>query len=445
MVDRNPCPDTSFAGLSRRSWLAGAGLLGAWAAGPALAQLRIEVSDLGAAKLPIALPTFRGEGIAPHRISEIVRADLERSGLFEVISSGLAESDPIGTRPDFASWRGRKVDFLLNGSITRLANGRFYIASQLWDTVRGSDLATANYEERPDDMRLAAHVIADTIYQKLIGEKSVFATRIAYVTKQGSDFRLLVADSDGENAQLAFQSRDPIISPAWSRSGAHLAYVSFHEGRPIIYAHEVARGGRPSVVADFRGSNSAPAWSANGRQIIATLSRDGGSQIYAVDFPGGREPRRLTQSTSIDTEPCCSPDGQWIYFVSARRGRSPQIYRMPLGGGGGAAELMTKNGSYNISPAISPDSKLMAYISLVAGGYRLHLMDLSTGQSTALTETSADEGPSFAPNGRLILYETRVQGRELLMTTTIDGRIKMPLKVQGGDIREPDWGPFVRA
>jgi TolB protein len=389
------------------------------------------------------LPTFRGEGIAPHRISEIVRADLERSGLFRVVSAGLTESDPIGTRPDFPAWRQRGADFLLSGSITRLANGRFFISSQLWDTVRGNDLAKSNYEERPEEMRLAAHVIADAIYEKLIGEKSVFATRIAYVTKQGSDFRLLVADSDGENAQLAFESREPIISPAWSRSGAHLAYVSFHEGRPVIYAHEVARGGRPSVVADFRGSNSAPAWSANGRQIIATLSRDGGSQIYAVDFPGGREPRRLTQSNSIDTEPCCSPDGQWIYFVSDRRGRSPQIYRMPAAGG--VVELVTKTGSYNISPAISPDSKLMAYISLVAGGYRLHLMDLSTGQSTALTDTSADEGPSFAPNGRLILYETRVQRREVLMTTTIDGRIKVPLKVQGGDIREPDWGPFVRA
>lgn len=443
MVDRNPRLEPSAAGLRRRSWLAGAGLLGAWAASPALAQLRIEVSDLGAAQLPIALPTFRGEGTAPHRISEIVRADLERSGLFRVVNSGLTESDPIGTRPDFPAWRERGADFLLSGSITRLQNGRFFIFSQLWDTVRGNDLARSNYEERPEEMRLAAHVIADAIYEKLIGEKSVFATRIAYVTKQGSDFRLLVADSDGENAQLAFESPEPIISPAWSRSGAHLAYVSFHEGRPVIYAHAVARGGRPSVVADFRGSNSAPAWSANGRQIIATLSRDGGSQIYAVDFPGGREPRRLTQSNSIDTEPCCSPDGQWIYFVSDRRGRSPQIYRMPAAGG--VVELVTKTGSYNISPTISPDSKLMAYISLVAGGYRLHLMDLSTGQSTALTDTSADEGPSFAPNGRLILYETRVQRREVLMTTTIDGRIKVPLKVQGGDIREPDWGPFVRA
>ena len=443
MVDRNPCLEPSAAGLRRRSWLARAGLLGAWAASPALAQLRIEVSDLGAAQLPIALPTFRGEGIAPHRISEIVRADLERSGLFRVVSAGLTESDPIGTRPDFPAWRQRGADFLLSGSITRLANGRFFISSQLWDTVRGNDLARPSYEERPEQMRRVAHMIADAIYEKLIGEKSVFDTRIAYVTKQGSDFRLLVADSDGENAQVAFPSREPIISPAWSRSGAHLAYVSFHEGRPVIYAHEVARGGRPSVVADFRGSNSAPAWSANGRQIIATLSRDGGSQIYAVDFPGGREPRRLTQSNSIDTEPCCSPDGQWVYFVSDRRGRSPQIYRMPAAGG--VVELVTKTGSYNISPAISPDSKLMAYISLVAGGYRLHLMDLNTGKGDALTDTSADEGPSFAPNGRLILYETRVQRREVLMTTTIDGRIKVPLKVQGGDIREPDWGPFVRA
>ena len=196
------------------------------------------------------------------------------------------------------------------------------------------------------------------------------------------------------------------------------------------------------MVANFKGSNSAPAWSEDGQQIIATLSRDGGSQIYAIDFPGGREARRVTQSNSIDTEPCCSPDGLWIYFVSDRRGGSPQIYRIPRRGG--LVELVTKSGNYNISPAISPDSKLMTYIARTGAGYELHVMDLVTGQATAIKGTSADESPSFSPNGRLILYATVLQGRETLMTTTIDGRIKVPVTGQVGDIREPAWGPFVR-
>ena len=440
MVDRNPCPDTSFAGLSRRSWLAGAGLLGAWAAGPALAQLRIEVSDLGAAKLPIALPTFRGEGIAPHRISEIVRADLERSGLFEVISSGLAESDPIGTRPDFASWRGRKVDFLLSGSITRLANGRFYIASQLWDTVRGSDLVTANYEERPDDMRLAAHVIADTIYQKLIGEMSVFATRIAYVTKAGGRYNLWVADSDGENAQSALASPEPIISPSWAPNGSQLAYVSFESRKPVVYVHDVSSGKR-RVLANFKGSNSAPSWSPDGRTVAVTLSRDGGSQLFLLDSQGG-EPKRLTQSVAIDTETVFSSDGTAIYFVSDRGG-SPQIYRMPAMGG--PANRVTFTGNYNISPALSPDGRWMAYISRIGNAYKLHVMDIASGNSSAITDTTADERPSFAPNSRLIVFATRQDGREALMTTTLDGRIKARLAGQGGDLREPNWGPFSKA
>jgi TolB protein len=283
--------------------------------------------------------------------------------------------------------------------------------------------------------------MADFVYEKLIGDKSVFATRIAYVTKAASRYKLWVADSDGENAEAAFSSPEPFISPSWSRDGRHLAYVSFEEGRPIIFAHEVATGNR-SVVASFQGSNSAPAWSSNGRQIIATLSRDGGSQIYAMDFPGGREARRLTRSNSIDTEPTCTADGRWIYFVSDRRG-GPQIYRMPSGGG--LPELVTtKSGSYNISPAISPDGKLMAYIAGTGQGYKLHLMDLAAGagRGEPMTDTNADESPSFSPNGRLILYATVNQGREALMTVTLD-RKTSALAGQGGDIREPDWGPFL--
>jgi TolB protein len=175
--------------------------------------------------------------------------------------------------------------------------------------------------------------------------------------------------------------------------------------------------------------------------VVATLSRDGGSQLYAINATGG-EPRRLTQSSSIDTEPVFAPDGRQIYFVSDRGG-SPQIYRMPASGGN--AERVTFGSSYSISPAISPDGRWLAYVARVNGAFRLHAMDLVAGTTLALTDSSADESPSFAPNSRLIVYATQSQGRDTLMTTTLDGKIKARLGSQGGDLREPDWGPFLKS
>ena len=203
--------------------------------------------------------------------------------------------------------------------------------------------------------------------------------------------------------------------------------------------HDVSTG-RRRLLANFRGSNSAPAWSPDGRSLAVTLSRDGGSQLYLISAGGG-EPRRLTQSQSIDTEPVFSPDGRSIYFVSDRGG-APQIYRMPAGGG--EPQRITFNGGYNVSPSISPDGKSMAFISRVGGAYRLHVQDLASGQVTALTDTSSDENPSFAPNSRLIVYATSQGGRDVLMTTTLDGKIKARLAGQGGEIREPSWAPFQR-
>ncbi len=416
--------------------LAGAGLMAS--TGLAHAQFRVEVSGIGVTQLPIALPAFRGEAGAPQKIGAIVRADLERSGFFRAVDAqGVPADETI--RLEAASWRQKGADFLAAGSISPLADGRFDVRVRLWDVVRAQDLGGQSYAVAAGELRLVAHRIADFIYEKLTGDKGVFATRIAYVTRAAQRYHLWVADSDGENPQSALTSPEPIISPAWSPTGAQLAYVSFESRKPVIYAHELATG-RRRLVANFRGSNSAPTWSPDGRQLVATLSREGGSQLFAVDLGGG-EPRRLTQSSSIDTEPVFSPDGRQIYFVSDRGG-SPQIYRMPASGG--APERVTFAGSYNISPAISPDGKSMAYISRVGGAFKLHLMDLAAGGITALTDTSADENPSFAPNGRLILYATQQQGREALMTTTLDGRIKARLAGQTGDIREPDWGPFLR-
>nr|WP_315233919.1 Tol-Pal system beta propeller repeat protein TolB [uncultured Albidiferax sp.] len=413
------------------------GLVAAVAAAPALAQFRVEVSGIGLTQLPIAVASFRGDEQSPQKIGAIVQADLERSGQFRAIdASGVALDETA--RPDVALWRQKTADSLVTGSVTRLADGRYDVRFRLWDVVRVQDLGGQSFTVPQGDLRLAAHRIADFIYEKLTGDKGIFSTRIAYVTKAGTRHTLWVADADGENSQTALASPESIISPAWSPNGAQLAYVSFEARKPVIYVHDVSSGKR-RLIANFKGSNSAPAWSPDGRTLAMTLSRDGGSQLYTIDATNGGEPRRLTQSSGIDTEPRYSADGKYIYFVSDRGG-APQIYRMSSSGGN--PERVTFTGSYNISPSISPDGRWLAYISRIGGAFKLQVMELSTSTVTSITDTSADESPSFAPNSRLLVYATQQQGREALMTTTLDGKIKARLAGQAGDIREPDWGPF---
>lgn len=414
-------------------------LLGAAAAGPSLAQFRVEVTGVGLTQLPIAVAPFRGEEGAPQKIASIIQADLERSGQFRAVDPAGAGGLDETSRPDLAPWRQKTADSLAVGSVARLADGRYDVRFRLWDVVRGQSLAAEGFVVVAADLRLAAHRIADMIYEKLTGDKGVFSTRIAYVTKAGPRYNLWVADADGENAQSALASNEPIISPSWSASGRQLAYVSFESRKPVVYVHEIASGNR-RLIANFRGSNSAPAWSPDGRTLAVTLTRDGGSQLYTIASTGG-EPRRLTQSPGIDTEPLFSADGRTIFFVSDRGG-SPQVYRMPATGG--EAQRVTFTGTYNISPTLSPDGRWLAYISRISGAFKLQVMEIATGNVQSVTDTTADESPSFAPNGRLIVYATRQGGREALMTTTLDGKIKARLAGQGGDIREPDWGPFQR-
>src|SRR3990167_3554205 len=337
MLDLNP----SDWRLSRRGMLSGAAALPLmampWQA--AQAQFRVEVSGAGMTQIPFSAVSFRENAQIDQDMAAIVRADLERSGQFRFVEPVAARLDET-SRPDLTPWRSKGADSLLTGSVTRLADGRYDVRFRLWDVVRGQDLGGLSYPVATQGLRRAAHGIAGYIYEKLTGEKGVFSTRIAYVTKAGSRYNLWVADSDGENAQSALASSEPIISQAWSANGAQLAYVSFESRKPVVYVHDVASGKR-RLIANFRGSNSAPAWAPDGRSLAVTLSRDGGSQLYTIDANGG-EPRRLMQSAGIDTEPMFSGDGRSIYFVSDRGG-APQIYKVSTSGGN--AERVTFTGS----------------------------------------------------------------------------------------------------
>ncbi|MBK7063303.1 MAG: Tol-Pal system protein TolB [Rubrivivax sp.] len=423
---------------SRRQFMGGLAAWGALGPLPAAAQFRVEISGIGATQVPIAVANFRDEGKTGLSLAGVIRADLARSGLFRTSESSeaLDERSVINT----AEWRGRGFDAVVGGSVTRLADGRLDVRYKLWDAVRGEQLLGQSKLVLAADLRLTAHRVADEIYQAITGEPGVFATRIAYVVRNGRRHTLLVTDADGEGGQVALASNEPIISPAWSHDGRELAYVSFELQKAVVWIQNVQTGERRQL-ANFRGSNSAPAWSPDGRELVVTLSTAGIAQLFVMPRQGGT-PRRLTTSNSIDTEATYSPDGRLVYFVSDRGG-GPQIYRVPVGGGN--PERVTFDGAHNISPAISRDGRLMAYVARQANGaFKLATMALdgSGGAPRLLSDTSDDESPSFAPNGRLIVYTSREKGRDVLMTTTLDGKIKTRLVSSGADMLEPAWGPF---
>lgn len=404
----------------------------------AQAQLSIEITGAGSNRYPVAIATFENEGALPRSITDVVKADLDRSGLFSLVELGPT---PIGEAaiPDFAHLKYKGADAAAVGSVVAADGGRQEVRFRLHDVQKQAAFGGMSFRTLPNQYRATGHRVADYIYEKLTGLPGVFATRIAYVQKSGNRYELQIADADGQNPQTALASREPIISPAWSPDGSRLAYVSFEAKKPVVYVHTLATGTR-QVAANFRGSNSAPAWSPDGNRLAVVLTKDGQSQIYSLNADGSGV-QRLASSSGIDTEPAWSVDGQWIYFTSDRGG-SPQLYRIPSSGGD--AQRMSFEGSYNVTPRPSPDGKSLAYITRNNGRFQVAVMDLASRQSTILTDSNRDESPSFAPNGRMILYATESGGRGVLAAVSVDGRVKQRLSGQTGDVREPAWGPLPR-
>ncbi len=403
-------------------------------------QLRIEIIGAGANQVPIAIAPFKGEETLPQKVTAVVAADLVRSGLFKIVDSGgltVIPAEP--TDVQYPVWTARGADALVIGSVSPLPNGYWDVRFRLLDVAKQTQLTGFAYQVTTQQLRNTAHKIADAIYEKLTGDVGVFGTRITYVVKLGTRFELQVADADGYGAQTILASNEPIISPKWSPDGTRLAYVSFERKKPIVYIQSLVTGSR-TVAANFKGSNSAPAWSPDGTRLAVVLTKDGNSQIYLINADGGNA-TRLTHTSTIDTEPNFSPDGQRVIFTSDRGG-SPQIYRVPASGG--APERLTFEGSYNVSPRYAPDGKSFVFIQRNGGRFNVAVQDFVSRQTQVLTESGIDESPSFAPNGRIILYATEVRGRGILAAVSSDGRVRQRFSAEIGDVREPAWGPILK-
>ncbi len=407
------------------------------AALPAHAEMTIEIVGGVSNRLPIAIVPFGMQQLpSTPNPAEVVTADLARSGYFKIVETRGLDAVPVQPQEvRMPYWRGRGADALLIGQVLAQPGDRAEVRFWLYDTVRQQELIALSLTVPATGLRAAAHRIADLVHEKLVGETGNYTGRMAYIHKKGGWYELQVADADSQNAFTVARSPEPIISPAWSPDGTRLAYVSFEQKKPIVYVQWLSDGTR-RVLANFRGSNSAPAWSPDGRTLAITLSKDAVSQIYLIDALGGT-PQRIASSAGLDTEPVFSPDGRWIYFTSDRGG-SPQIYRIAISGG--EAQRITYEGGYNVSPALSPDGKLMAYIHRRDGRFQVAVMDLTNRQTQVLTDTAFDESPSFAANGRSILYATLINGRGVLATVSVDGKIRQRLS-QSGDLREPAWAP----
>lgn len=408
-------------------------------------ELTIEITRGMDNPVPVAVVPFGWRELdpPPEDIGSIVRFDLARSGQFAMTAPVDLLSLP--SREEHLHYRDFRIQgvfYVVIGRLERRGNGyRAHYA--LFDVYRERRVVEGHLDGGVSELRDMAHEISNIVYEQLTGVRGAFATKLLYVVAQNiatdnEEFRLEMADVDGARPMTLLRSKEPILSAEWAPDGKSVIYVSFETGKPAIFLQEIATGRREKIT-DFDGLNGAPALSPDGRQVALVLSVGGQPDIYILDLDS-RRLRQVTRHFGIDTEPSWTADGQALVFTS-NRGGQPQIYRVTLDGG--VIERLTFEGDYNARARLLRDGRQMVFVHRRRGTFHIAVMDLDSGEISVLTETSLDESPSIAPNGSMVIYATREQGRGILAVVSIDGRVRYRLPSSEGDVREPSWSPFL--
>jgi TolB protein len=396
---------------------------------------------------PIAVVPFGFQGgtVLPEDMASIISNDLLNSGYYSPLPKQNMISLPTqASEVIYRDWKALGAQYLMVGSIVP-AGGRLQIQYALFNVATEQQVMTGNVSGTTDQLRDMAHYIADQAFEKLTGIKGAFSTRMLYVTSErfsenNTRYTLQRSDYDGARAVTLLQSREPILSPRFAPDGKRIAYVSFEQKRPRIFVQHIDTGRREQIT-NFEGLNGAPAWSPDGSKLAFVLSKDGNPEIYVMNL-ASRQMTRVTNDPSIDTEPFFGKDGSTLYFTSDRGGK-PQIYKTSINGGG--AERVTFIGNYNANPKLSADEKTLVMIHRQDGftNFKVAAQDLQRGTVKILTDSNLDESPTVAPNGTMVIYATRQQGRGVLMLVSINGRVRVPLPTAQGEVREPSWSPYL--
>ena len=424
-------------------------------AASARAELRIDITSGNAEPMPIAIPSFPGEAAneaqAGRDISGVVSADLERSGLFRPLDprSFIQTISASDAQPRFPDWRQINAQALVTGSVKTQGDGRLRVEFRLWDVFAEQQLAGYGYTTAQQNWRRIAHIIADEIYKRITGEEGYFDTRIVYVSEAGPPEkrikRLAIMDQDGANNRVLTDGRALVLTPRFSPSAQEITYLSYGSGAPRVYLFNIDTG-QQEVVGDFPGMTFAPRFSPDGNRVVLSRAENGVSNLFALDLRT-RRPTRLTDSQAIDTSPCYSPDGSKIVFNSDRGG-SQQLYVMNADGSG-VKRMSFGSGKYG-TPVWSPRGDLIAFTKIDGGSFYIGVMRTDGSGERLLTRDFLVEGPTWAPNGRVLMYfrqppsDSRGHGgSSRLFSIDLTGSNQREV-ITPQDASDPAWSPLLR-
>jgi TolB protein len=434
--------------LTRRRFMVATGSLAALGAAPALAQ-RIRVDPDSFQPLPIAIPNFVPGSPADAQVGAdvtgVITNNLKRSGLFAPIDQAafIERITNIDVAPQFANWKTINAQALVTGRMTRQSDGRLKAEFRLWDVASGQQLTGAQYFTAPEYWRRIAHIISDQIYERLTGEKGYFDSRVVFVDETGPSERrvkrLALMDQDGANVRYLTRGADLVLTPRFSPSTQEITYMEFGQGDPKVYLYNIETSQR-EIVGNFPGMSFAPRFSPDGQRIIMSLQQGGNSNLFVMDLRS-KSTTRLTDTPAIDTSPSYAPDGSRICFESDRGGK-PQIYVMPAAGGQ-AQRISFGDGTYS-TPVWSPRGDYIAFTKQGGGQFAIGIMKTDGSGERILTSGFHNEGPTFSPNGRVLMFfrDPGGTGGPSLFTVDVSGRNEQRVPTPGF-ASDPAWSPLL--